>query len=61
MAANSATLEAPRGVDEYVGEDYEVLSYKCEECGKIIAVPSVNPIPTCCDDRMRNISWHSAD
>jgi ABC-type ATPase with predicted acetyltransferase domain len=32
-----------------------VASYKCEDCGKIIAVPSENPAPKCCGAEMRKI------
>ena len=32
-----------------------VVSYKCEDCGKIIAAPGQNPVPRCCGDEMRKI------
>jgi hypothetical protein len=32
-----------------------VSSYKCEDCGKIIAAPSENPPPRCCGAEMRKI------
>jgi hypothetical protein len=32
-----------------------VSSYKCEDCGKIIASPSENPPPRCCGAEMRKI------
>ena len=32
-----------------------VSSYKCEDCGKIIAAPSENPAPKCCGAEMRKI------
>ena len=33
----------------------KVASYKCEECGKIIAAPADWPAPSCCDNPMRRI------
>ena len=38
-----------------VREARSVSSYKCEDCGKIIAAPSDNPAPKCCGDEMRKI------
>lgn len=38
-----------------VGEVRTVTSYKCEDCGKIIAAPSDNPAPKCCGAAMRKI------
>jgi ABC-type ATPase with predicted acetyltransferase domain len=32
-----------------------VSSYKCEDCGKIIAAPGANPTPKCCGAEMRKI------
>jgi DNA-directed RNA polymerase subunit RPC12/RpoP len=32
-----------------------ISSYKCEDCGKIIAAPSDNPSPRCCGAEMRKI------
>jgi hypothetical protein len=32
-----------------------VSSYKCEDCGKIIAAPGDNPPPRCCGAEMRKI------
>ena len=32
-----------------------IASYKCEDCGKIIAVPTANPTPKCCGAEMRKI------
>jgi hypothetical protein len=48
--------EAP--VLEREGRTHEgrtVSSYKCEDCGKIIAAPSENPAPKCCGAEMRKI------
>jgi len=30
-------------------------SYKCEDCGKIIAVPAEMPAPRCCGQHMTRI------
>jgi len=38
-----------------VREARSVSSYKCEDCGKIIAAPNENPAPKCCGDEMRKI------
>jgi len=32
-----------------------VSSYKCEDCGKIIAAPGDLPAPVCCENPMRKI------
>ena len=45
--------EAP--VLERERETRSVSSYKCEDCGKIIAAPSENPAPKCCGAEMRKI------
>jgi hypothetical protein len=56
MAATSAVLDAPERITREEEEaHHEILSYKCEECGKIIAAPVENPTPTCCGGLMRNI------
>jgi hypothetical protein len=48
------TIEAP--VQEILPrQEPAVSSYKCEDCGKIIASPSGNPNPRCCGDEMRKI------
>jgi hypothetical protein len=48
--------EAPvRERDQKVREARTVSSYKCEDCGKIIAAPSENPAPRCCGAEMRKI------
>ena len=36
-------------------ETRSISSYKCEDCGKIIAAPSDNPAPRCCGAEMRKI------
>ena len=36
-------------------EGRTIASYKCEDCGKIIAAPSENPTPKCCGIEMRKI------
>jgi hypothetical protein len=35
--------------------DWEVSTYKCEECGKIIGAPTGLRVPRCCDHDMRRI------
>ncbi len=51
-----ATLEAPATErDREQREQRTVSSYKCEDCGKIIAAPSENPAPKCCGAEMRKI------
>jgi len=43
--------------DEALGE--EVLTYKCETCGKIIGAPSGLRAPLCCEEPMHKIrEWH---
>jgi hypothetical protein len=49
-ATVAPVLERERDVREAV-----VASYKCEDCGKIIAAPSENPAPRCCGAEMRKI------
>lgn len=41
--------------EETVREARTVSSYKCEDCGKIIASPGENPAPRCCGAEMRKI------
>ncbi len=41
--------------DRKVREAPPISSYKCEDCGKIIAAPSENPAPRCCGAEMRKI------
>jgi hypothetical protein len=41
--------------DRQAREVTTVSSYKCEDCGKIIAAPSENPAPKCCGAEMRKI------
>jgi hypothetical protein len=36
-------------------ETVEIASYKCDECGKIIAAPVDQPAPACCDHEMERI------
>jgi hypothetical protein len=38
-----------------VRETRAITSYKCEDCGKIIAAPTLNPAPKCCGAEMRKI------
>src|SRR5262249_16327142 len=39
--------------------DREVLTYKCETCGKIIGAPAGLEAPRCCEDPMKKIrEWH---
>lgn len=48
--------EAPvRERERDVRETRSIASYKCEDCGKIIAAPSENPAPKCCGAEMRKI------
>jgi hypothetical protein len=49
--AESPVLERERDVREVPS----ISSYKCEDCGKIIAAPSENPAPKCCGAEMRKI------
>ncbi len=49
-----AVKEAPAREAE-ARESKTISSYKCEDCGKIIAVPGENPAPRCCGDDMRKI------
>jgi hypothetical protein len=44
-----------RAREREAGEVRIVISYKCEDCGKIIASPSENPAPRCCGEEMRKI------
>ena len=47
-------LEAP--VREREEREVRIVSsYKCEDCGKIIAATSENPAPKCCGAEMRKI------
>lgn len=49
-----AVREAPaREVER--SEVKNVSSFKCEDCGKIIASPGANPTPKCCGAEMRKI------
>jgi DNA-directed RNA polymerase subunit RPC12/RpoP len=41
--------------DREVREARTISSYKCEDCGKIIAAPGENPAPRCCGAEMRKI------
>jgi len=50
-ATEAPVLERPGEVRE----SRSISSYKCEDCGKIIAAPSENPPPKCCGDEMRKI------
>jgi hypothetical protein len=34
----------------------ENFSYKCDECGKIIAAPTDQPAPVCCEHPMIQIA-----
>ena len=56
MSAN-ATLHRETGIAQYEDEYVEtyVSSYKCEECGKIIAAAGDRPAPICCGDPMHKI------
>ena len=48
--------EAPVLERERDGRElHSISSYKCEDCGKIIAAPSENPAPKCCGAEMRKI------
>ncbi len=57
MATDAAVLERPETIEQLPDdiEEYRVCSYKCEDCGKIIAAPSSNPTPHCCGAVMRII------
>jgi hypothetical protein len=48
-------IEAPVREPDRRREGPTVSSYKCEDCGKIIAAPSENPAPKCCGAEMRKI------
>jgi hypothetical protein len=50
-ATEAPLLERQRDVREAPS----ISSYKCEDCGKIIASPSENPAPKCCGAEMRKI------
>ena len=51
-----ATAEVPvRERGREMHESQTISSYKCEDCGKIIAAPSENPAPKCCGAEMRKI------
>jgi hypothetical protein len=51
-----ATAEAPvREHEREARPAPTIASYKCEDCGKIIAAPGENPAPKCCGAEMRKI------
>jgi len=58
MMPTTGTILLDTGVvidEDDVRAATEVSSYKCEECGKIIAAPSDWPAPACCENSMSKI------
>ena len=60
MAASQVLLSEPSWLELgvptnelYMAADY--ASFKCEDCGKIIAAPEDGPAPVCCEYAMRRI------
>jgi hypothetical protein len=51
--ADNGTAVLERGSRPESGlSSSETASYKCEDCGKIIAAPVENPVPVCCEAHM---------